>query len=123
MNIAQISQSLWDTGVRGVKIHWSAGGDDGSVSEFELLPSDRKIDYELQNTLEALAWHCYENDFNGGTAGEFSCYGNLDILILENGKYKASAVNTYEEEEYNSETAEYEESSSDTTTIAKVVLS
>ena len=122
METKQIAQTLWDKGIRGVKISWSAGGDDGSVSDFELLPNDRKIDDSLRNELEELAWDVYENQFKGGTAGEFNAYGHLDILILEDG-YKASAVNTYSEEEYNAETEEYENETSDTETLAEVILS
>lgn len=123
MQTQQIIKNLWDKGIRHVEVTWRAGGDDGSVEEFNVFPPDRKIDRNTKHALESLAWNVYTEDFNGGCAGEFQCDGFLKVFIYEDGKYKASAQNTYTEDSYNEKTGDYDEGEGETTKIKNVSLS
>jgi len=104
----QLFASLWDKGVRGIEAEWRAGGDDGSVENVTYVPSDRKCTDEDYSAISTIAWDEYGNSYGGGTAGEFSVDGRLEIVIGKGGKYHATSENTYSEDgEYDEKTEEY----------------
>lgn len=95
----EVSRKLAKLNVQKITISWSAGGDDGSVEEVTLEPP-MSIDTELDHILQEFAWTIYEEEYGGGTAGEFSAYGQVEIMIKPDGKYHLCTENTYEETNY-----------------------
>jgi len=103
--------ALWNKGVRGIKITWSCGGDDGSIEEVELLPAIK--DYgDLTDLVRDLGWDVYTK-FDGRTDGNFYNNGFVEIVILPKGKYYARLDNYYEDQNesstYDEKTGTHEE--------------
>lgn len=120
MEIKEITKLLWDRGIRGVRISWAAGGDDGGIRGLELIPP-KPITKAMKEDLEELAWKVYENDFEGGISGEFTAYGHLDIILSEN-EYQTSADNNYAEDIFDEETESYSSSENEFKTLENVLL-
>ena len=105
---------LYKAGVKGIEIHWRAGGDDGSVEEVKFIPNDRKLSAnKYESELEELGWQVYTNHYGGYTAGEFSVTGTCEIILNSDGSYTANSSNSYIEEDqeeylYNKKTDDWD---------------
>lgn len=100
MKTKLLFRDLYSHGVRKLEAEWRAGGDDGCVEEIRCFPESMAVTKEFRDAISTIAWDVYEKEFGGGTAGEFSTTGAVNITLQSDGGYKARANNDTVIEEY-----------------------
>ncbi len=112
MNKDNIWQNLYTRGVRQVKLHWRAGGDDGGIESVDIFPETLAVTKEIEEALREIVWQYLEDDMSVYTTGNFNNDGEMTIRIFKDAPYhEAKAWNDYEDYEsgtYNEEKEEYD---------------
>jgi len=112
MNKDNIWQEFYTKGVRQIKIHWRAGGDDGGIEGIDIFPKTLAVTKEIEEELIEVVWDYLENEMEVATTGNFNNDGEMIIKIFKDAPYHvAKAWNDYEDYEsgtYNEEKEEYD---------------
>jgi len=126
MNKDNIWQNLYTKGVRRIKIHWRAGGDDGGIDSIDIFPATLAVTKEVEEELQTLVWDYLENEMSVYTTGNFNNDGEMTIKIFKDAPYhEAKAWNDYEDYEsgtYNEKKEEYDNVETETTNYDGIEL-